>query len=97
MSEGTSEMSDIDLFALWEYDSFPYLLGARVTKMRDDGAVYAPSYSSWFAPKHLLTPERGQRVWDDLQDLRGQHRAEMDRINEDFKRRAQEVLGSLAK
>ena len=37
---------NINLFAFWRYDQYPYILGAEVTDVNYKGKVYAPSYQS---------------------------------------------------
>lgn len=72
---GEREVTPVDLFAFWAYDLFPYLLGARVTKLDEEGLAYAPSFQDWFRPVYLLTPRKGERIKRELEQLREEHRA----------------------
>lgn len=46
-----------ELFAFWKWDSFPYVLGAKILDIKEDGRVLVEGYSSYlFRPilKKLL-------------------------------------------
>lgn len=56
------------LFAFWRYDQYPYVLGAPVTKMDDEGRVYAPSYQGWFTPIKIVPLKKGKELLDALKN-----------------------------
>ena len=56
------------LFAFWRYDQYPYVLGAPVTKMDDEGRVYVPDYQGWFTPIKILPLQKGKKLLDALQN-----------------------------
>lgn len=56
------------LFAFWRYDQYPYVLGAPVTKMDDEGRVYTPAYQGWVTPIKLVPLKKGKALLDALQN-----------------------------
>jgi hypothetical protein len=63
------------LFAFWRFDSYPYVLGADVTRMDDEGNAYAPSYQSWFHPIKVMPTKAGKALNARLEQMRAEHRA----------------------
>jgi hypothetical protein len=58
-----------ELYAFWNYDSYPYIVGGVVKEMRDDGMVYIPSFQGWFKPIKLLPREAGEKLHQHLKGL----------------------------
>jgi hypothetical protein len=64
-----------DLFAFWRYDLYPYVLGAPITRMDDNGNAFAPSYQAWFHPIKIMPLEAGKALGARLEQMRAEHRA----------------------
>jgi hypothetical protein len=56
------------LFAFWRYDLYPYVLGAPITAMDNDGKVYVPSYQGWVVPFKLMPLKKGRDLLDALKN-----------------------------
>lgn len=63
------------LFAFWRYDLYPYVLGAEIDAMTEEGSVYAPSYQSWFRPIKIMPLKAGKAFSDRLEQMRAGHAA----------------------
>lgn len=83
---------EINLFALWEYDLYPYTSGAVVTKMNATGLVYAPSYLGWFRPIRLLPVEEGEALLAKIKHLSNQYRAREEKLKEEYKKKLFEIM-----
>jgi hypothetical protein len=82
-----------DLFAFWDYDTFPYVLGAPVLEMNANGAVRPRGYGGyWFRPIRLVSLSVGQKVWATLEKLRAERRAAEKALNEQWRRKALDAL-----
>lgn len=82
------------LFAFWRYDLFPYVLGGRITKMREGGAVETEEYGRvrTFVPFKILNLEEGKRVLAELENLRNQHDRAMEKLKAEFLVRREAIL-----
>jgi hypothetical protein len=62
----------LEAFAFWRYggDHGQLAVGARVTRLRDDGLVYAPSYQGWFRPIRMLPLPDGEALHARLERVR---------------------------
>lgn len=60
------------MFAFWRYggDHGQLAVGARVTRLRDDGLVYAPSHQGWFRPIRMLPIAEGEALHARLGKIR---------------------------
>jgi hypothetical protein len=86
------------MFAFWRYDQFPYILGAEVVKMRDNGMVETTGYQGFlFKPIKILPRKAGEALHEKLKALTSEHRAAMDKLNEDFRAKVREVFGEGAR
>jgi hypothetical protein len=60
----------VELFAFWRYDRYPYVLGAVVTGVHDDGSISAAGYQTMrFKPLLLLPLVAGQSLKKKLAGL----------------------------
>ena len=66
--------NNINLFAFWEYDTYPYMLGGKASKMNDKGYVYVDSYQSWFNPFKLMPVAVGKKLYAEVENLRASYR-----------------------
>lgn len=62
-------VTEINLYAFWKYDLFPYVLGAPASRMRSNGAVYVGSYQGYVYPILLLPIEDGELLHKRLKQL----------------------------
>jgi len=67
--------TEIDLYAFWRHDTFPYVLGGRANKMKEGGKVQVPSYGVgyWFTPFLLLPVAEGEELHARLKAFSGEH------------------------
>ena len=83
---------NIELFAFWNYDSFPYLLGAEVDRM-DGNTVYPKGYGGHaFKAAFFLPVEYGESLKKELKALECEKRARQTELNEEFKERLDKIL-----
>lgn len=63
-------------FAFWRYggDYGQLVVGARVTRLRDGGLVYAPSYQGWFRPIRVCSVPAGEALLAKLEQVRNAYR-----------------------
>lgn len=67
-------MATTKLFAFWRYDQYPYILGAPVLEMRDDGFIKPEGYGGYcFKPIKLLPLEAGKKLYKTIEQLKKQH------------------------
>lgn len=62
------------LFAFWRYDQYPFVLGAPVTEMDDEGKVYVPNYQGWVKPLKLMPLKKGKELLEALKGAEGLER-----------------------
>lgn len=84
--------NNINLFAFWRYDRYPYTLGGKASKMRADGAVYVNSYQGWFRPFKLLPISTGEKLYTKLKLLEESHRQAERKVKNEFDKRLFEVM-----
>lgn len=84
-SEKTKSYSEVKLFAFWEYDHYPYLLGDKISRIGPEGRVYADAYQGWFKPVAILQVEEGQALWEKLEALRDSYRKESKELLEAYR------------
>jgi hypothetical protein len=70
----SKKSSNINLFAFWEYDLYPYMLGGVASSMNDEGYVYIKSYQSWFNPFKLVPIDIGKILYVQVEGLREEYR-----------------------
>lgn len=89
----TKDVQEVSgLFAFWRYDQYPYVLGAPITKMDDDGKVYAPNYQGWFTPIKLMPLKKGKELLDALKGQPDGLEAQRRRALEEFDKRWDDTL-----
>lgn len=64
------------MFAFWTYDQFPYILGAPIDEMDEEGRVQAPSFGKgyWFRPIKIVPVAQGKKLMEQLYQLRDEKR-----------------------
>jgi hypothetical protein len=73
------------LFAFWRYDTFPYVLGAEITKMKDGGQVQPVGYGGGYVvPIKILPLAAGKSLWDRLKQLQSNYDGEQSRLKTSF-------------
>lgn len=80
------------MIAFWKYDLFPFCLGGKVAKEREDGCVYIESYRSWFKPVAVFLDEEGLALLDKINALEQLRNRELREFNEKY----DEELNSIA-
>ena len=85
------------LVALWEHDTFPYLLGGHVTRMNEGGRVETVEFGSgnWFNPIRLLPATSGKEVLVKLDILRHQEEAARREFNQHWRDQVCELVPAL--
>ena len=71
------------LFAFWNYDTFPFLLGGEVISMDDSGCVQIKEYGYYFFRPQFFTNETvGREIKQKLTDFEHKHYQAMREMNE---------------
>lgn len=74
-----------ELYAFWEYDLYPYLLGGTVTQITSTGAVKTKEFgNSLFRPIIILPLESGIQLANKLKELDSEYRKARCDIELDF-------------
>ena len=74
-----------ELFAFWKYDLFPYVLGAKILEMKEDGRVLAEGYSSYlFRPIKILPLEPGRTLFAQLKVLKQEYDTNLELLKIDY-------------
>lgn len=82
------------LWAFWRYDTFPYMLGAPVKEVLEDGWVTVEGYTGMkFRPIKLLPLKQGEKQWAKVSDLRSAHQETVRKLKREFNAKVQEVVG----
>jgi hypothetical protein len=85
---------DHKLYAFWEYDHFPYVLGGEVTKMDDRGRVetveYGPGFR--FTPFKILPLDAGRNLMAQIKHIAAQYETSARKLRE---RKLKEVTNLL--
>lgn len=74
------------LYALWRYDSYPYVLGGTVTRMDQMGAVETREFGvgRWFKPLKILPIKEGRALRKQFEKLREEFRQAEEKQKDDF-------------
>lgn len=73
------------LFAFWKYDLFPYLLGAKVEQVRDDGWVTTEGYQGMvFNPVRVLGGKTGEKLHAELKELTAEYDADLKKLRDEY-------------
>lgn len=82
-----------ELFAFWKWDSFPYVLGAKILDIKEDGRVLVEGYSSYlFRPIKILPLESGQKTYSQLKDLKQQYDVDLETLKIDYDKKLLAIL-----
>lgn len=74
-----------EAFAFWEYDLFPYVVGAKTSgQVHRQGSVSIPSMGCYVVPKHLTSAERGLDFKATLDVLETEYRLEKDKLHKEY-------------
>ena len=82
------------MVAFWRYDSFPFVLGGHVTKLRADGSVETRQYGHgyYFTPFKILPKEAGEAVLEEFKKLREEHDTATRALNKEWQGKLLELL-----
>lgn len=78
--------------AFWKYDLFPYLLWGEIHSIGPCGSVYIESYKRSFKPEFILPIEDGQKLSEQLADLRANKTLEITKIDTEYKNKLRKIL-----
>jgi hypothetical protein len=86
-------MTAQQLYAFWNYDQFPYVLHGRVVHMSGDGYVKIEGYSTMrFRPVLLMPVEAGEKLGEQINAVRAEHKEALAEFNVSWKDRVRELL-----
>jgi len=76
------------MYAIWKYDSFPYILTGKVIgEIDDDGYVEVKGYGGMrFKPIKLISEKNGKKVQELITNLRHEKREQDKKLNEKAKK-----------
>lgn len=81
------------LFAFWRYDAFPYVLGAEILEMGDDGFVSARGFTGMrFKPIKILPLKAGVFLKQKLDELRTAERAAHQEVDTKFRKELEKLF-----
>lgn len=65
-----------NLYALWKSDHYPYILGGKITRMKDNGNVEAENFGKgyWFNPIKIVPEKLGKQILSDVKNLETERR-----------------------
>lgn len=73
------------LYAFWKYDLFPYLLGGKVEKVRDDGWVSVGGYPGMkFNPVRVLGEKVGEKLHAEVKKLTSNYEADQRKLRDEY-------------
>ena len=82
------------MYAFWNYDSFPYLLGDEITDTKGN-YVRAKNYGGyWFNAAFFLPEEQGQSLKKELERIKDEKKLRENKLNLEFRERLDKILGS---
>lgn len=76
------------LFAFWsvKYDLFPFVLGAEITKWRENGTICAKGYDGMhFTPLKVLPLEAGLKLKQKLEELQNERQIALGQFNKQWR------------
>ena len=80
--EKRSDATVKGLFAFWRYGST--YLGGEITRVADDGSVYALSYQGWFFPVFITTEEAGKKILGKLEAIEATYSLKRKKLQDDY-------------
>lgn len=88
-----------NLFAFWTYSSFPYVLGAPIDEMDEEGRVQAPSFGTgyWFRPIKIVPVAKGEKLMAQLEQLGEEEREAQSVLRQEFLGKVKELVPFLEK
>lgn len=81
----------MELYVFWKYDRPPYLLGAKVAKICDDGWVVPENYGYRFKPVKLVPLEVGLELQKKLDNAERVYSEAVDKALQDLKKVVKEI------
>lgn len=78
-------INNYPLYAFWRYDLYPYILGAPVEKIEDNGTVIPPSYGGFrYKPFFVTSFKNGVALKAQLENLTLLQKEAINAVNADF-------------
>ena len=72
-------------YAFWKYDQFPYILGAEVEEMLDDGRVKPKGYGGYvFRPVAIMSLKEGIEFQNKLNSIKAEREVVLNSIKNLF-------------
>jgi hypothetical protein len=82
------------LYAFWDYDLCPYIIGGEVKVMRPNGRVVVQGYLGMlFKPIAILPDEAGLTALNQIRSLRGEYSEAESALKKAYKKEALKVIG----
>jgi hypothetical protein len=87
-------MKNQTLYAFWDYDQCPYMLGGEVVKFIEGGKVHAKGYGTMcFKPIAILADDDGLKAINTLRDLRVRYDKQLRELKKAFSIAAKANVG----
>lgn len=81
------------LYAFWEYDKFPYVLGAEIQETLGNGKILTKKYPGFsFKPKKILPCKEGRAKHKKLEDLSREYKNELDNLHKKYCEKANSII-----
>ncbi len=79
-------------FCLWATDEYPFIDGARLLQMHEEGQVECEGHAGYLkVPLKILLLAEGRRVHTQLKELKCQRQQELDKLQQKYEELAVEV------
>lgn len=82
------------LWAFWDYDSFPYLLGGEVGELNGNKVNPRKYGGYWFKVAFFLPKTRGEELKKELKNLEDEKRSRENELNIEFRERLEKILST---
>jgi len=88
----------MEIYAFWQYDLPPYMLGARVVYSNPDGTVQVQGFLGYtIKPVKLLLNEAGERAMLELKRLRTEYNDDDVELRRKYKELGLQAIGERIK
>lgn len=81
------------LYAFWEYDRPPYLLGDEVSQVHEDGSVSVVKYPYRFNPVLIVPLEKGIKLQKKLNKANSKYKKIVDEATKELKDAVKAIVG----
>lgn len=88
-------MNDVQLYAFWSYDQFPYVLGGEVVKLEGDSVQVKGFGSYWIKPIKLTSYEAGKKLHDEIKSIAISRTVELVNVNQKYRKQLKETTADM--